>query len=283
VLIAGAPVQARLLERVKRALGKNAEVHTPYGATEALPVSTIGAREVLRETALLSRAGKGICVGRALPGITVRVIRITDDPIPEWDGGLVLPAGEIGEIVVQGSVVTRAYYRREKATALAKIRDGATWWHRMGDVGYLDQCERLWFCGRKADRVQTVAGTLFTIPCEAIFNQHLGVFRSALVGVGPAGSQEPVIVIEPHPEKFPANAQAKARFTDELLRLGTANPLTAGISAVLFHEEFPVDVRHNVKIAREKLAVWATTQLGGAGRSEPAKPSARFPRIRLLP
>ena len=283
VLIAGAPVQPRLLERVKQTLGKNADAHTPYGATEALPVSTITAREVLRETASLSRAGKGICVGKAFPGITVKIIRITEDPIPEWDGGLVLSPGEIGEIVVMGPVVTRAYYRREKATALAKIRDGAAWWHRMGDVGYLDTRERLWFCGRKADRVQTVSGTLFSIPCEAIFNQHLDVFRSALVGIGPAGSQEPVIVIEPHPEKFPANAQAQARFTDELLQLGEANPLTAGITTVLFHQEFPVDVRHNVKISREKLAMWAAEQLGRTGRSEPATQSVRFPRIRLLP
>lgn len=283
VLIAGAPVQPRLLERVKQTLGRNAEAHTPYGATEALPVSTITAREVLRETASLSRAGKGICVGRAFPGVTLRVIRMTEDPVPEWDGDLVLPPGEVGEIVVMGPVVTRAYYRREQTTALAKIRDGAAWWHRMGDVGYLDTRERLWFCGRKADRVRTVSGTLFTIQCEAIFNQHLDVFRSALVGIGPVGSQEPVIIIEPHPEKFPANALTKARFTDELLRLGGANPLTAGIATVLFHPEFPVDVRHNIKISRDKLAVWAAEQLGRTGRSEQAAQTGRFPRIRLLP
>lgn len=282
VLIAGAPVQPRLLERVKQTLAKSAEAHTPYGATEALPVSTITASEVLRETASLSRAGKGICVGRAFPGITLRIIRITQDPIPEWDGDFVLPPDEIGEIVVNGAVVTRAYYRREKATALAKIRDGAAWWHRMGDVGYLDRRERLWFCGRKADLVQTPAGTLFTIPCESIFNQHLDVFRSALVGVGPAGSQEPVIIIEPHPERFPVSTAAKARFADQLLQLALANPLTSAITTILFHPEFPVDVRHNIKISREALAVWATEQRR-AGRSGQVQQAGRFPKIRLLP
>ena len=261
VLMAGAPVSPAILERIQRILPVTADAHTPYGATEALPVSSITAREVLAETAALTRAGKGTCVGKALPGITLRVIRISDGAIPSWDDRLVLPRGEIGEIAVKGSVVTREYFRREQATALAKIPDGHSWWHRMGDVGYLDGQDRLWFCGRKADRVRTAQGTLFTVPCEAIFNQHPDVFRSALVGIGPAGQQRPVIVIEPHPEKFPPTAGATARFTNDLLRLGSANPLTAGITSVLFHRAFPVDVRHNVKISRDKLALWAAEHL----------------------
>ena len=53
----------------------------------------------------------------------------------------------------------------------------------MGDLGYLDAQGRLWFCGRRAHRVKTKAGTLFTIPCEAIINEHPDVARSALVGI----------------------------------------------------------------------------------------------------
>ena len=265
VLMAGAPVSPSVLERIQRILPESADAHTPYGATEALPVSSITAREVLKDTAALSRMGKGTCVGKVFPGITLQIIRITDETLPQWDDRLVLPRGEIGEIVVKGSVVTRAYYRREQASALAKIPDGNSWWHRMGDVGYLDECDRIWFCGRKTDRVQTATGTLFTVSCEAIFNQHPDVTRSALVGIGPAGSQQPVIVIEPHPEKFPTTAGEIARFTEELLRLGAATPSTAGITSVLFHRAFPVDVRHNVKISRDKLAVWAAAQLGKRG------------------
>jgi olefin beta-lactone synthetase len=261
VLMAGAPVSPSILERIQRILPESADAHTPYGATEALPVSSITAREVLKDTAALSRTGKGTCVGKVFPGITLRIIRITDEAIPQWDDRLVLPRGEIGELVVKGPVVTRAYYRREQATALAKIPDGHAWWHRMGDVGYLDERDRIWFCGRKAERSQTANGTLFTVPCEAIFNQHPDVFRSALVGIGPAEKQKPVIVIEPHPDKFPASAGAITRFTDELLKLGAANPMTAGILTVLFHRSFPVDVRHNAKISRDKLAAWAAERL----------------------
>jgi acyl-CoA synthetase (AMP-forming)/AMP-acid ligase II len=261
VLMAGAPVSPPVLERVHHILSDSADAHTPYGATEALPVSSITAREVLRETAALTRAGKGTCVGRLFPGISLRIIRITDEVIPAWDDQLVLPRGEIGELVVKGPVVTREYFRRERDTALAKIKDGDAWWHRMGDVGYLDEQGRVWYCGRKADRVQTASGTLFTDPCEAIFNQHPDVFRSALVGIGPTGHQRPVIVIEPHPGTFPATADEGTRFRDELRRLGAAHPVTAGISIVLFHRAFPVDVRHNVKIARDKLALWAAGQV----------------------
>ena len=261
VLMAGAPVSPTVLERVHHILSDSAEAHTPYGATEALPVSSITAREVLRKTAELTRAGQGTCVGRPFPGITLRVIRITDEVIPAWDDRLVLPRGQIGELVVKGPVVTREYFRRERDTALAKIKDGDAWWHRMGDIGYLDEQDRVWYCGRTTDRVQTAFSTLFTDPCEAIFNQHPGVFRSALVGIGPAGHQRPVIIIEPHPGKFPATADEATRFRDELLQLGAAYPVTDGITTVLFHRAFPVDVRHNVKIARDKLALWAAEQV----------------------
>jgi acyl-CoA synthetase (AMP-forming)/AMP-acid ligase II len=260
ILIAGAPVPWAVLDRLRQVLDPGADVHTPYGATEALPVSSITGREVLGEHLARTRAGAGTCVGSPLPGITLRIIRITDDPINRWSEGLVMPAGQTGEIVVAGNVVTREYYGLPDATALAKIPDGDRLWHRMGDVGYLDEAGRLWFCGRQAHRVVTATGTMFSVPCEAVFNEHPDVFRSALVGVGSPGAQRPVIVVEPRQGRFPRGLRARA-FVEELLQLGRANKLTHGIRNVLFHRGLPVDVRHNAKINREELAVWAKGRL----------------------
>jgi acyl-CoA synthetase (AMP-forming)/AMP-acid ligase II len=124
----------------------------------------------------------------------------------------------------------------------------------MGDIGYLDDNNRLWFCGRKSHRVQTGEGVLFTIPCEAIFNTHEKVKRSALVGVGPAGNQTPVIIIET------GGAIDKKKLTEELLQLGASNAITQSIRRVLYHPAFPVDIRHNAKIGREQLAHWTANQ-----------------------
>lgn len=261
VTMAGAPVSSAVLRQLKEILPEDGESYTPYGATEALPVTSISGAEILAETAHLTSHGAGICVGRPLSGVTLRIIEIRDQPIAEWDEALVLPAGRIGEIVVKGPVVTREYYKRETETALAKIREGGSVWHRMGDVGYLDGENRLWFCGRKSHRVVTRDKTLFTVQCEAVFNRHADVFRSALVGVGPRRDQRPVIVIEPRPGKMPRGRGAVARFTRELLDLGSRNELTRDIEHVLFHPAFPVDFRHNAKILREKLAVWAEAKL----------------------
>ncbi|MHC4233735.1 MAG: fatty acid CoA ligase family protein [Planctomycetota bacterium] len=260
ILIAGAPVSWQLLDRLQQVLGPSAEIHTPYGATESLPVSSIAAREVLADCSLRSRGGAGTCVGRSLSGMELRIIRITDEVVPEWSDDLQVPDGEIGEIVVSGPVVTRQYYGLPQATALAKIRDGSRIWHRMGDVGYRDEQGRIWFCGRKAHRVVTKTGTMFTAQCEAIFNEHADVFRSALVGVGLEGRKRPVIVIEPESGKFPRGRRVESLKT-ELLELSRANELTRGIEDVLFHRGFPVDVRHNVKIDREKLARWAARRV----------------------
>lgn len=279
VLSAGAPVPVPVIERLRRAFSNtDADIHTPYGATESLPVASICGRDVLEQTAPLSRQGAGTCVGQMFPGIDVRIVAIADGPIATIDDAEELPHGEIGEIIVRGPSTTREYFQRPEATAAAKIRDDLPltpspphpltlspshrFWHRMGDVGYLDDRGRLWFCGRKAHIVETEHGRMFTIPCEAIFNNHPRVFRSALVGVGSKPKQRPVIIVEPEAGQFPESSANQDQLRAELLSLARANPRTVSIETILFHRSLPVDIRHNVKIFREKLAPWASQQLG---------------------
>jgi len=259
VISAGAPVPASVLERFSRVLPAEGEIFTPYGATEALPVSSIGSREVLGETRFATADGRGICVGLPVAGIDLAIIPISDGPVAVWQEELRLPVGEIGEITVAGPQVTAAYFARPEADRLAKIRcsDGSVR-HRMGDTGYLDETGRIWFCGRKAHRVETARGTLFTIPVEGVFNSHPEVFRTALVGVGIRGEQRPVLCVEL--EKGVKKSESE-RIRFELLQLGSKNPRTAMVKEILFHSAFPVDIRHNAKIFREKLAVWAKARL----------------------
>ncbi len=254
VVSAGAPVSPAIIERFSTVLGPETEVHTPYGATEALPVSSLGSREILAETRKLTEQGFGICVGRPVDGMEVRIIRISDDPISEWSDDLVVENPDIGEITVKGGVVSRHYFERPDADALAKIKDGDGIWHRMGDLGWRDSKDRIWFCGRKSHRVITDSGPLYTIPVEAVFNTHPAVHRSALVGIGDPPSQKPVICIELHPGDATTDQDALRR---ELLNMAARHPLAREIKTILFHKAFPVDVRHNAKIFREQLAEWA--------------------------
>jgi acyl-CoA synthetase (AMP-forming)/AMP-acid ligase II len=268
VLSAGAPVPPHVLQRMKNAIPPDGDVHTPYGATESLPVASIAASEVLAQTAARSAEGGGTCVGRRFPGMEWKVIRISDGPIATLDQAEALPPGEIGELIVQGGVVTTEYVTRTDANALHKIKDGDKFWHRMGDVGYLesrgdddDRGERFWFCGRMSHRVMTERSTLFTIPCEAIFNQHERIYRSALVGVGLPGHQRPVIIAEPWSEKRPQDAQDQKRLISELAALAAKYSHTSSIQDFFLLDTLPTDIRHNAKIFREKLAVWAAKKL----------------------
>ncbi len=251
VLCAGAPVRPDVLERMQRLLVGDAQVHTPFGATESLPVASIGSREVLTETARGAASGQGLCVGRPVQGVTARIIGISDEPIATWSDELQAPQGEIGEICVAGTQVTHSYHARPEATAGAKIRSGDLVIHRMGDVGYFDKQGRLWMCGRKGHRVETAQGTLFTVPIEEVFNTHAQVKRTALVGVGPRGQQRPVLLVE---------KEAHASTPDDVLlaelrELGQRIPATRPVTDLrIFRGTFPVDRRHNAKIEREKLA-----------------------------
>jgi acyl-CoA synthetase (AMP-forming)/AMP-acid ligase II len=245
VLSAGAPVHPKVIERIHAALSEYADIHTPYGATECLPVATISGRELSGGLSDGNKQGKGICVGRPLNANEVRIIPITDESIglAEYAGDVV--QGEIGEICVYGPTVTDTYWNRESQTRAAKMTDQkGRIWHRMGDLGWQDEKGRLWYCGRKSERVRTKDTELYTECIEGPVNAIPGVYRSALVGTGKPGRQEPVIVIEPDPGAHPHDLTASV--------LELVKPI--GIKRVEYSKGLPVDIRHNAKIRRNELA-----------------------------
>ncbi|KTC84037.1 fatty acid CoA ligase family protein [Legionella brunensis] len=256
---AGAALHPKIVQQFKDTLNPNSELFTAYGATESLPVSLMGGNDILQDTQIKTHQGFGICVGKTVPPSDVKIIQIDDRPLREWNKQFVLPPGEIGEIVVRGPQVTESYFQMERETLLAKIPidNHRDFYHRMGDVGYFDESGRLWYCGRKSQRVITKDQTYFTEVCEGIFNQHPMVFRSALVGVHVQGSIVPVICIE-------LESNTKARFTSiqlELRQLAQKFPQTQRISYFLHHKKLPVDIRHNAKIIREQVAKWAAKEI----------------------
>ncbi len=263
VLSAGAPARRETLEHIGDMLTGNAEIFTPYGATEALPVADIGSYEILGETWLQTEVGKGICVGRPVPGVTARVIGISDEVIERWSDDLELPDGEVGEITVKGRQVTRTYHARPEQTALAKIADGDDVVHRMGDLGYFDAKGRLWMCGRKSHRVETPDGLVCTVPVERIFDEHPAVRQSAVVGVGPRGEQRALLLVEREPG---FQRLSDAELLDQLRQLRIRHekgPTRLLREIIIYGRPFPVDVRHNSKIVREQLTEWAEARFGG--------------------
>lgn len=255
VMSAGAPVPAKVMARVQKMLAPGVEVYTPYGATEALPVALNGSEQVLHGGAAACAEGKGTCVGRPVAGIDCAVIPVGDGPLARWDESLRLPAGVAGEVAVRGPMVSAAYWKRPEADAAAKIPGG---WHRMGDLGRFDADGRLWFLGRKSQRVRASHGDIPTESVEGVFNALPVVRRCALVGVGPEGKQTPVLVVE----REPGHALSDDALRRELLSLAAKRAVTDPVRAVLFHPALPVDPRHNAKIRREALAAWAAEELG---------------------
>jgi acyl-coenzyme A synthetase/AMP-(fatty) acid ligase len=258
VYTAGAPVSPQLLRNFRSLLDGDAVIHTPFGSTEALSVTDIEDRELQVVYKDTNEYLHGICVGTALKKIELRIVEISDDPIGSIGQCRELKKGAVGEIIVKGPNVTQRYMWNEKANRYAKIEDDITgmFWHRTGDLGRKDKEGRVWYYGRKSQRVISRGNTYFTIPCEAIFNQHPAVQRSALVGINNNGNVVPTICIE-----LKKGIEKSAQLAKDLLTLAKNNDLTRDVSEILFHRKFPVDPRHNAKINREKLAVWAQKRL----------------------
>lgn len=252
ILTAGAPVPPGLVARLAR-IAPNATVHTPYGATECLPVSTLTGREILAETGAEARRGRGTCVGRPVAGVEIRVIRELEGPAAELGETTPCAPGEIGEVLVTGPTVTREYDRLPDATRLAKCVDGeGRTWHRMGDLGMLDARGRLWFHGRRVEALATAQGRLTTESIEPAFADHPSVARCALVGIGPAGRQEAALVVEPR--RMPRPGVEALNLAAELRHHAAGNPLTLRVRWVVFQARLPVDARHNAKVHRLRLS-----------------------------
>jgi acyl-CoA synthetase (AMP-forming)/AMP-acid ligase II len=266
VLVAGAPVPPALVDGLRSILDREARIHTPYGATEALPLASLSGAEIL-DRRLRAEGGAGICVGHAVPGVEITILPLREEPIGAMTPDLRLPAGALGEICARGPVVTRAYANDFEANERSKIRDGESVWHRTGDAGYFDHEGLLWFCGRKAHRLETADGVVLPVPAENLLNRHPKVARTALVGVGPRGRERPALVVEPIPGAMPRGAKERARFAGEITsllsqRLPDSLPRAPhSIETVLFRSTFPVDARHNAKIRSEELKEWAEEEL----------------------
>ncbi|MEV6097494.1 fatty acid CoA ligase family protein [Nocardia sp. NPDC051981] len=258
----GAPVPDWCIAALRQVLPEPAKVYSGYGATEALPMATIESRELLGDLVEQAHTGYGVCVGAPALHVRARIIAITDDPLPDWADAEARAADlaasrGIGELVVSGPNVSPRYFWPQAADRTGKIIDGEVIWHRTGDLAWIDDAGRIRFCGRKSQRLETASGPMFTVQVEQVFNTVEGVARTALVGVGARGDQQPVLCVELTP------GADRAAVEDRLRGRRDEFDITKPVAEFLFHPRFPVDIRHNAKIGREKLAVWAAKQLDG--------------------
>ncbi len=251
VLMAGAPVSDEVLERVQKIL-PSGKALTPYGATECLPVTAVRGDDVASLRGVLSHAQEeGTPVGAPVDHTKVAIIQPVSGAIKNIADAEQCPPFVIGEVIIQGPQVSPAYINRVDANLLGKIKDGETFWHRIGDVGYLDDKGNLFYCGRKAHVVTTPEQTYYPDPVENIFNRHPLVRRTALVSPGKGNVG---LAIEPKPGNFPKTSEQREKLFAELRELGQQSPATQRITDFYLFEAFPVDARHNAKIFRDLLS-----------------------------
>ena len=256
VVSAGAPVPASLLHAV-RAVLPNATPHTPYGMTEALPVTDVALAEIDA-----AGPGNGVCVGHPLPGVDIAVVPLA--PGPEvFSAVLTREPGMTGEISVAAPHV-KDRYDQLWAVQRGSAREPGR--HRTGDVGHLDTEGRLWVEGRLVHVIATAAGPVTPVGIEQRAEAVDGVASAAAVGVGPVGTQQAWSLSCPSRGPRPAappRLLAAAPLTDAV-RAAANVP----VAAVLVADALPVDIRHAAKIDRTRVAGWAERVLAGerAGR-----------------
>lgn len=254
-ITAGAPAPLDVIQNFRKILPDSCILNGIYGATESLPITSIDCQEILEETNHKTMLGAGVCIGKPITGVCVRIIKITDSSIINWSEDIVITEyGSVGEITVKGPSVTTQYLSSIEQNELAKIHDGNEIVHRMGDLGYFDVQGRLWFCGRKSHRIETEFGPFFTEQIEGLFNAHPKIYRTAVVGV----FGKPVLWVELNTADKHTD---KKVIIQELIQMAKNHTQASKIHTFLFKDKFPTDVRHNSKIIREKLAFLALEKL----------------------
>lgn len=275
-LTAGAPVSSARLARLGEVL-RRAELHTPYGMTEVLPLTDVTVEQVHRAEAdarsgAVAGAGGGTCVGTPVPGARLRIVPL--DHLGDATGEPVGP----DVVGVTGEVVATAPNLKDRYDHLAGIEARSSrWpgWHRTGDVGHVDAAGRLWIEGRLAHVIATADGPVTPVTLEdAVLGTPgvPGVRRAAAVGVGPRGTQQVVLVLETDPEFDPGAGRRASLATPGLaraVRRAVAARSDVPVAAVLRVPRIPTDVRHNSKVERSALAAWATRALAGGRMVNP--------------
>ena len=256
LLSAGAPIPEPLLGRVQD-LVPQAALHTPYGMTEALPVTDISLEQIRK-----AGPGNGVCVGSAVAGAQVAIAALG----PDGTAGAELSeaAGVTGEILVSAPHVKDRYDRLWITEEQSSSVPG---WHRTGDVGHFDADGRLWVEGRIGHVLTTPDGPVTPVAAEQAAESVSEVRLAALVGVGPAGTQVPVAVVEPVSGAKKAGPADKA--TSAAVRDAVAAACGLDLAAVLVLPQMPTDIRHNSKIDRAALGAWAAKVLAGGRITAP--------------
>ena len=261
VLSAGAPVPLQLLDGLAE-LFPNAAIRSPYGMTEGLMLTDID-RDGVAAAEAQSR-DHGVCVGKPVPRVRFAIAPLGPDGKPTEELLTGAEAADIlGEFVVSGPHLKAGYDRlwhTEAASSRDRL-DGALW-HRTNDIGHFDREGRVWIEGRLQHVVTTVRGPLGPGGLEAIVDRIPGVYRSAIVGVGPRGTQAVVVIVEPEQGTGVKPGLAPRGLADAV-RAAVAKYFPHDIAAVLVSTTFPTDIRHNSKIDRTRLAGWADRVLRG--------------------
>jgi len=251
----GAPISKRLHDLFRPIL-TNGTSYTPYGATECLPIASISARE-LEETKLPANFSyKAICVGKVISPTELKIVEESEGKNESVENLKILSPFEIGEILVKGKQVSPFYLGEKEATAKSKVKDGDHFWHKMGDLGFLDLEGRLWFFGRKAHkvRISNPPKNYYSIPTELVFNDHKAIKKTALIYLKQESSVTPALVIERFDRKTKLSGQELDEFKKELLDRALSHGNTKEIKCFFLHKKLPVDRRHNIKIDRQFLS-----------------------------
>ncbi|WP_440882115.1 fatty acid CoA ligase family protein [Tenacibaculum sp. C7A-26P2] len=254
VISGGAPITTETLKNVTKLLTNSEKLNVTWGATEGLPLTTITGKKILNQTLDKTHKGYGSCIGKAVEGVKVKVIPITDEVITNLDQTQELGKNTIGELIVQGKNISPSYFDNPEATALHKIYDNGSFWHRTGDLGWIDKEEKVWFCGRKSHVVKSTAPikTLYPVQIEGIVNQHPEVYRSALIGIKTKSkSIKTIICIELTNNSTKKKSQVIIK--SEILKMLSKIEKSEHINEVIFDSSLPVDIRHNSKIKRIEL------------------------------
>ena len=235
IITGGIPVFPDIMENLKK-LFPYAEIKIIYGLSGAEPMSELCYNGLDENDIEKMKNGEGLLAGKIIDDTNLLIIE-NDPKISLGDTVKILDTGEAGEIIVSGKHIPDIYINNtgDSGNGEKLLIDGK-YWHKTGNLGYVDESERLWLLGRAGMEISRDNEKIYPFSIEAVLSFEKDIRKTAVISkMGKIFLFVEIFYTEDKEEQFQIQDELEEKIKE----------MKINVDKVIFIDEIPMDKRNS--------------------------------------